>query len=672
MSRTKKIVLWSGLGLLSLLALCVILFLTFDWNRAKPWINSRVSEATGRPFSINGDLSLTWHRGQEELSGWRGKIPWPLLSAQNVTLGNPEWATAAPNLAEVDHLSFSVNPLQLLNHKIVIPTLVLGRPNVTLQRAADNKNNWTLKSGDPSKWKLELGRLQLNEGKVRLVDAIKRADLKADIASLKDQDSSGFRLGWKLGGTFNGERVTGSGKSGGILALQATKDPFPVEADLRIGKTSIIIDGTATNPKSLASINTRLKLSGPSMADLYPITGVLLPETPPYATEGSLTGVFNKDGGDWTYEKFKGKVGSSDLAGSLKYESKKPRPLLSGELVSNLLRLEDLGPVIGADSNKDKTKRGAPTVAVTDKVLPKQDFDTKKWQTIDADVKFTGRKVIAKKDLPIDSLVTEIHLKDGVLSLTPLNFGIAGGNMVSTVKLDGRGKIIKAQMKISARRLKLKELFPPFDLMKASIGEVNGDASLSATGNSVGAMLASSNGEIKALINQGTVSKLLLEQIGLNVGSIILTSLFGDKQVNINCMASDFSVTNGLMDTRTFVVDTDEAVLLVAGQIDLAKEQLNLKINPRSRSFHLVSLRSPIYVTGKFKTPKVALDKGAIAMKAGSALALGFLAPLAALIPLMNAGGAEDSGCTKLLAEAKIKPIAPPPGKTYQEKSTSK
>jgi uncharacterized protein involved in outer membrane biogenesis len=664
--------MWSGFGVLAVLALCVFLILTFDWNKARPWINSRVTEATGRPFAINGDLSLTWHRSQEELSGWRGKIPWPLLSAQDVTLGNPEWATAAPNLAEVDHLSFSVNPLQLLNHKIVIPTLVLGRPNVTLQRAVDNRNNWTFKSKGPSKWTLDLRRLQLNDGKVRLVDAIKRADLKADIASLNDQGNTGLRLGWKLSGTFNGEPVSGTGKTGGILALQATQDPFPVVANIRIGKTSIIVDGTASDPKQLAAINTRLKLSGPSMADLFPIIGVLLPETPPYATEGSLIGVLNADGGDWTYEKFKGKVGSSDLAGTLKYESKKPRALLTGAVVSNLLRLEDLGPVIGADSNANKVKRGAPAVAATDKVLPKQEFDTEKWQKIDADVTFTGRKVIAKKDLPIDSLVTEIHLQDGVLSLTPLNFGIAGGNMVSNVRLDGRGKSIKAQMKVSARRLKLKELFPSFDLMKASIGEVNGDASLSATGNSIGALLASSNGEIKALINQGTVSKLLLEQIGLNVGSIILTSLFGDKQVNINCMASDFSITNGLMDTRTFVVDTNEAVLLVDGQIDLAKEQLNLKINPRSRGFHLVSLRSPIYVSGKFKTPKVGLDKGAIALKAGSALALGLLAPVAALIPLINAGGAEDSGCNKLLAEAKIKPVAPPPGKTYRDKAAAR
>jgi hypothetical protein len=39
------------------------------------------------------------------------------------------------------------------------------------------------------------------------------------------------------------------------------------------------------------------------------------------------------------------------------------------------------------------------------------------------------------------------------------------------------------------------------------------------------------------------------------------------------------------------------------------------------------------------------------------------------LLPLINAGDAKDSGCNRLLEEAKIKPVAPPPGKTYQGKS---
>jgi uncharacterized protein involved in outer membrane biogenesis len=669
--------MWSGIGLISILALCVLVLLTFDWNRAKPWLNARVSESIGRPFAINGDLSLTWYRAEAEESGWHRFIPWPRLRAQDITLGNPDWAKAAePNMAEVRQVAFSLNPLPLLYRVIAIPTLVLQGPNLTLRRAADGSNNWTFKSNGPSKWQLELGQLELNDGRVHLVDAIKHVDVKAEIVTLDQKQADGYRIGWKLAGSFNGAAVSGNGKAGAILSLREQNEPYPIEANLRAGKTSVSVNGTLTKPRSLAAVDVQLKLSGASMAHLYPLTGILLPETPPFATEGHLFGTINREGGDWNYEKFSGKVGSSDLAGTVKYQARQPqrkgvhsRPLLTGALVSNLLQFEDLGPLIGADSNASKAKRGASAKQPPDKVLPVQEFRVERWTSIDADVKFTGHKIIRSKNLPIDNLVTDIHLKDGVLSLTPLNFGVAGGNLISDVKLDGSNKTIKAEMKISARHLKLKELFPAFQPMQASIGEVNGDAQLSATGNSIATLLGSANGEIKALVNQGTVSKLLLDEIGLNVGSIILTKLFGDRQVNINCMVSDFGVTNGLMEARTFVIDTDDAILLISGQIDLAKEQLNLTINPRSKGLRLVSLRSPIHLAGSFKKPDVNVDKATLVAKAGSAIALGALTLPAALLPLINAGDAKDSGCNRLLEEAKIKPVAPPPGKTYQGKS---
>jgi uncharacterized protein involved in outer membrane biogenesis len=202
---------------------------------------------------------------------------------------------------------------------------------------------------------------------------------------------------------------------------------------------------------------------------------------------------------------------------------------------------------------------------------------------------------------------------------------------------------------------------------------LNGDASLSATGNSIASMLGSSNGEIKMLVSDGTISKLLLEEIGLNIGSVVVRKLFGDRQVTLNCMAADFTVTRGVMQARSFIVDTDQSVLHLDGSINLAQEQLDLKINPYSKGPRLISLRSPLYVTGSFKNPDVHVDKGVLALKGGSAIALAVLAPIAtALMPLANVGRSEDSGCAALLIQARTKPVAPAPGHTYRAKATAK
>jgi hypothetical protein len=199
-------------------------------------------------------------------------------------------------------------------------------------------------------------------------------------------------------------------------------------------------------------------------------------------------------------------------------------------------------------------------------------------------------------------------------------------------------------------------------MQATAVGEVNGDAQLSATGNSVATLLAGANGEIKTLINQGAISKLLLEEMGLNIGNIVLTKLFGDKPVKLNCMATDFGVTNGVMQTRVFVVDTDEAVITADGTINLASEEVNLTLRPETKSLRIFSLRAPLHVRGTFSNPAVSVDKGVIALKAGGAAALAAVAaPVAALLPLINAGPGEDAGCGQLLAAARIKPVAPPP-----------
>jgi uncharacterized protein involved in outer membrane biogenesis len=155
--------------------------------------------------------------------------------------------------------------------------------------------------------------------------------------------------------------------------------------------------------------------------------------------------------------------------------------------------------------------------------------------------------------------------------------------------------------------------------------------------------------------------------MGLNVANVVITKLFGDKQVQLNCMATDFAVTNGLARTRYFVVDTQEALINVNGSINLANEQVDLRIDPKTKGLRLFSLRSPFYVRGPFSKPDVSVDKKVLAMKAGGAAVLAVVAaPVAALIPLINTGPGEDSDCARLLADAREKPKAPPPGKTQR------
>ncbi|WP_063532485.1 AsmA family protein [Burkholderia sp. MSMB1589WGS] len=462
-----------------------------------------------------------------------------------------------------------------------------------------------------------------------------------------------YAFGLTVKGRYKGVPIAGTGKMGGVLSLRDASRPFPLQADVKAGDTRLAIVGTLTDPVHLAAIDLRLWLQGTSMSHLYPLTGVTLPDTPPYATEGRLIGHFKRGASTFRYENFNGRVGGSDLRGTLTYQQRAPRPLLSGELVSNLLQFSDLAPIVGADTAASKAQRGDTTKQPPGRVLPVETFRTDRWRALDADVKFTGRKLVKSAALPITDLYTHIVMTDGVLSLEPLKFGVAGGSLATTAHLDGGAAPLKGRFAVAARHLKLRQLFPTQKVMQSAFGEINGDAALSATGNSPAALAATSSGEVKMLMTNGAISRLLMEAAGLNVANVLYEKMFGGQDVKINCAAVDFVATNGLLDTKLFAFDTDDALINIDGPIDLRNESMNLKVHPHTKGFRVFSLRSPLYMKGTFKNPDVGVDAGALALRAGAMVGLGLVNPLAALIPLIAPSNNKDVPCPELFAQLK-------------------
>lgn len=653
-SRPLKIVAALFATLLLVLAALIIFVLTYDWNRARPWINQRVSDSIGREFAINGDLRVHWQQGDAGESAWRRYVPRPRISAANVSIANPAWASAGPRLASVGNIELALYPLALLHKQVVITDLAVDRVTLAAQRRADGSNSWTFKDNAPSGWDIDIQRLTLGEGQLRYLDDGIALDLRANASGINDgADAQRYGLRFDLGGSYRNAPITGDGKAGKVLSLRGQHASFPVQAQAALGKNRAAIEGQIADPRAPAGLDLKLSLAGASMADLYPLTGVLLPETPAYATTGRLIGKKTGATWNWTYRDFRGTVGGSDLEGTLAYTPRKPRPLLTGTVTSHQLRLEDLGPTIGAESNAHKASRGKPRNQPSDKALPVEQFNTGKWGALDADVRFTGKKLVRTHDIPLQDVEAHIRMNDRVLTLTPLNFGMAGGSITSDIRLDGRQKQIDAQVRLAARHLKIRQLFPKLESMQASVGEVSADAALAGKGNSISSMLATSSGEAGTTVSEGSVSKFILEAAGLNIANLVFVKLFGDRQIQLNCLAGDFVVEHGKAQTRRFVIDTQEAVIDINGYLDMAHETMDFDVRPHTKGVRIVSLRTPLYARGTFTNPDIGPQKGPLALKAGAAVALAtIINPAAALIPLVNPGKTEPVDCAAALAQA--------------------
>lgn len=675
MTRPARIITWTLATLITLLAILVVVIATFDWNRAKPLLNEKVSAALQRPFAINGNLAVKWRTEPEE-GGWRAWVPWPHFIAEDLTLGNPEWLKQ-PQMVGLEKVEFRLSPLPLIFQHIVIPRINLTKPNASLTRLADGRANWTFDFGpkdenaEPSKWVLDIGAIGFDQGNVSYNDQILKADMKVQIDPLgkpipfseivgkaraeKSAGAQDYAFGLKANGRYKDQPVSGTGKIGGLLALQDASQPFPLQADVRIADTHVVVAGTLTDPRNLGALDLRLKLSGASLGNLFPLTGVTLPDTPAYSTDGHLlANLHAAEGARFSYEGFNGKIGDSDIHGDLAFVASKPRPKLSGKLVSNQLLFKDLAPLIGADSNAEQKARGGASKQPGDKVLPVEEFRTERWRAMDADVSFSGKRIVHSSKLPFNDLAVHLILDDGLLRLQPLRFGVAGGNLAANIRLDGRNVPMQGRARLTARGFKLKELFPGFAPMQTSFGQLNGDADISGRGNSVAALLGTANGDMRMLINDGAISRELMELAGLNVGNYVVGKLFGDKDVQINCAAADVGIKDGLASTRVFVFDTENAIIYVDGTVNFASEQLDLKVTPESKGLRLFSLRSPLYVRGKFVKPSAGVQALPLALRGAGMVALGVaIGPAAGLLALIAPGDGEQNQCTPLLEQMK-------------------
>lgn len=706
MRRGAKLTLILLGAVAALIAIAIVIVATFDWNRAKPWFTSAVSAAAARNVTVDGDLVMQWRR-DHDLAGWRSWIPTPHLTANKVTVANTAWGKAHEFLS-ADSVDLDIALLPLLAHRITVHAVRFVAPNANLERLADDRNNWTFTAPEETPWTLDVGSVILDQGAFTLNDRVNDIDIAGKVemlgqsASFDDTVSEQVkqargevlkRIGatatkrfeqradkraeegrarrsrqeygfsWSAQGKYRKMAFTGTGKLGGVFFLRNPEKPFPVLADTKIGDTRIAFVGTLTDPTDVNAIDLRLWLAGSNLSKLYDIAALPLPNSPPYAMEGRLIGRFETHKKKLEYQRFTARIGQSDLSGDLNYESRQPRPLLAGKIVSEELQFRDLAPLIGADVGTDKTDADG-------KLIPETPFRPERWRVMDADVEFSGDHVFRDSELPIHKVATRIRMDDGVLSLDPWKFRYSWGDVDAKLRLDGSQAPIKATLDLTASDMQLKHLFPGTSAEQISLGRADGEAKLAASGNSVGALLGAANGELRVMLDSGTISKGLLETAGLNMPNIVITKLFGDKQVKIDCAAADLVARNGVFDARTFLIDTDVALISVTGDVDLRNERVDLVVRPDSKGVRLLSLHSPLHVTGPFEKVDVSIDKPALIARAAAAIGLAAVAaPAAALVPLTSTHvGNNGARCLALAGDMPKK--AGPPTRHAPEKKT--
>ncbi|APH54050.1 AsmA family protein [Granulibacter bethesdensis] len=638
----------------------VALILLWDWNWFRPLVASQLSQVLGRNVSLT---HFNLHPGRitsVELEGVHIAQPdgFPVPPSSD---GKQSGQQDGKNeFAHIERLEIEVDVLRYVReHLIAIPRIALTKPALHLIRTEDNRNNWTFPSGkseDKSEAAAdkrdspEIGTLQIEGGTILFQDAPLKADVSITLATGPDSTGKNALIA-DAKGSYAGQPMTGGLVAGDVLTLRQDHTVYPLSLHLENGPTKGSLRGTIADPLHFAGADLTLTLKGADMAALYPLTGIPIPQTPPYDIKGHMTYAEHRV----KVENFTGHVGSSDLNGSIIVDPSSTRPVVTADLYSRKVDLDDLGGFIGSTPGKTTTpgqtaeqKKAVAKAEASPQFFPTRPISIPKLKAADIHLRYKSQSILGRS-MPLDNVAVVMDIVDGHIQLHPLSFGIGKGDVSSTIDLAPDGNTILADASISFHKIELQRLLKSVSGFTGG-GLIGGEASIKTKGNSVAQMLGHGDGYLRLTMGHGgNISALLVSLSGLQFGNAVLSALGIPSKAQIRCMIADYTLKQGVMNTQLFAIDTTESDIRGTGIINLRTETLDYAIRTEANHFTIGSLPTPINIGGTFKNPSI--TPGAeLGIRAGAAIGLGILFPPLALLPTIQTGIGSVDDCKGLVA----------------------
>jgi uncharacterized protein involved in outer membrane biogenesis len=634
---------WVG-GSIALLVLAIVLFLWwFNWNMLRGPIAREASIISGRPISIQGDLKvhlLTWT---------------PTASVGGLKVGNPAWMKGG-DLADVGTLTVSVKLLPLLVGRLELPLVSLDKPVVSLFRDADDRANWRSDQSNKKPAKLPpIQRFVIHDGKLKWVDQKRKLTIIGAIQSHEDSAHAGggaFELNGN--GTINTDPFVLKVMGGALLDVHHDK-PYPFDADIRSGGTHVVAHGQVTKPFDFGQIRTSLMVSGTDLANLYDLTGLVFPNTPPYQLAAEVV----RDEKVYTFSRLHGRVGGSDLEGGFKVDNTSGRPNVHADLRSRTLDVKDLGSLVGAPVPGERTtalqKTQAAQRAAESRLLPDATLNVSRVRKMDAVLHYRADSLIARPGLPLRHARLDLTLDHGVLTMDPISFSFPHGDLTGKVRLDATQDVPREDVDLRVTNVHIEDFMkkgagdPPLE------GTLEARAKLHGYGDSVHKAASTADGTVAFVVPHGKMRQAFAELLGVDVVKGLGLFLGKDqRETGVRCAVADFQAVHGVLQARNLVMDTDVVLANGKGNIDLNTEGLDLALQGHPKKFQILHLSAPITVKGHLVSPKFGVDAGKVAAQAGAAVALGaLLGPVAVILPFVDAGLAKDADCVAMMGEGK-------------------
>ncbi len=621
----KKAIKWTAIigGCLVVLVIAALLIIPMfvDIQKYRPEIEKRVTEATGRPFSLGGDLSLSL-------------FPWAGISLSDLHLGNP------PGFKEKDFVtvkSFEVRVklLPLISKDIQVKRFILKGPRIVLKKLKDGKGNWegigkpsqkpapAKEVKQPSKKKpgmvlpiksLAVGEFAITEGNVLWIDQAKGERKEISDMNLRLKDVSFDRpIHLALSANLDGKPLSLEGTIG-PLGKEPGKGTVPIDvAVMALKQLNMSLKGKLTDPASKPGFDLALRISPFSPRKLVEAFGQPFPvKTSDPKALSSVALKLNLKGNPQNVSISNGVLDLDDSKLAFSIRAKEfSKPDVKFDL--NLDKI-DIDRYLPPSSEKKPDQAGKkPAAPASEK--KKIDYTPLRKLVLEGTVRAGEIKAHGAK---IQDLNMKITGKKGLFRLDPFALKLYEGDMTSKGNFDVRQDTPKSDMQLRLKQVQVGPLVR--DLMKKDFieGTVKSEVDIRMAGDDADTIKRTLNGKGDLLFNDGAIVGIDLAGMVRNVKATFGLAEKGAEKprTDFSELHTPFTIKNGLVHTAKSSMKSPLIRVLVAGDAHLVKESLDFRVEPKvvatikgqgdakKRSGIMV----PVLVSGTFSEPKFRPD----------------------------------------------------------------
>lgn len=630
MKRAFKWVLFVGGGLAALVVLALLIVPMFvSIDDYKPMIEAKLSEATGRPFRLAGDLDLSL-------------FPWAGFSFSDLHLGNPP-GFEHEDFVYVKSFDVRVKLFPLISRDVQVKRFILEGVRVNLEKAKDGRTNWEGLEGPAADPKKEASKVEPGErpapptdsglplkalavgdfsvsGAVLWVD--QAAGLRKEISnlSLKLKDLSLDRpIGLDFSADLDGLPITLEGQIG-PLGKDPMKASIPLDLSLAaLGRLNLRMKGLVEAPATARRFDIELHMDPFSPRALLAELGQKLPVATADPEVLKLVSLDVKAQGNPEAVSLKDgllKLDDSNLTFSARARDFS-RPELAFALELDRIDLDRyLPPQPKEEAAKEEE---APEPKPAEKAEP-VDYEPLRRLLLDGSIRIGTLKA---KGLRVDDIDLKVNAKDGIIRMEPFSAALSQGTIRSDAVLDVRGNAPKSRMSARMDAIQAGPLVRDLAGKDLIEGSVQGNVQISTVGDQPESVKKNLNGGGELLFRDGAIVGIDIPGMVRNVKSAFtMTKPSGERpRTDFSELSAPFILRNGVVETSGTELKSPLFRVITTGTADLVNEILDLRVDPKlvatlkgqDDTEERSGIRVPILVTGSFAEPKFRPDlKGMI------------------------------------------------------------